>query len=178
MHITHSFSGRMGVKKLGTGKSGRYFGTYGSNAVPGSIDYMRSGEQFSQWIRKRSDVDVDGFYDIIAHGTAKTIEIEHNGRTVELDHRSFARLLSYRQEIVGKNIRLLSCSTGSIPHGFAQGLAQRLGIDVKAPSSLLWVNLNGSYFVADGKRNANNKLIPVRNRPGTFITFSPRRRKK
>jgi len=163
---------------LGTGKSGRYSGTYGNRAVPGSIDYMNSGEQFSKWIRKRSDVDVDGFIDIIAHGTDKTIEIEYNGRTVELDHRSFAKLLSTRQEIAGKNIRLLSCNTGKIPYGFAQGLAQRLGIDVKAPSSFLWVNLRGSYFVADGIRNANKELVPVMKRPGTFITYSPRRREK
>ena len=163
---------------MGTGKSGRYSGTYGSRAVPGSIDYMNSRERFSKWIRKRSDVDVDGFYDIIAHGTDKTIEIEFNGRTVELDHRSFARLLSSRQEVAGKNIRLLSCNTGKIPYGFAQGLAQRLGVDVKAPSSYLWVSWNGSYFVADGIRNASKNLVPVMNKPGAFIIFSPRRREK
>ena len=163
---------------MGTGKSGRYSGTYGSRAVPGSIDYMQSGERFSKWISKRSDVDANGFFDVIAHGTDKTIEIEYNGKTVELDHRSFARLLSTRQETAGKNIRLLSCNTGKIPNGFAQGLAQRLGIDVKAPSSYLWVNCSGSYFVADGTRTANNKLVPVMNRPGTFITYSPRRRKE
>lgn len=162
---------------MGTGKCERYSGTYGSQAVPGSIDFTTSGDQFSKWISKRSDIDVDGFYDIIAHGTDKTIEIEYNGRTVELDHRSFARLLSLRQEISGKNIRLLSCNTGKIPNGFAQGLAQRLRIDVKAPSSYLWAKWSGSYFVADGELNKNNNLEPVMSRPGTFITFSPRRRK-
>ena len=101
---------------MGTGKCERYSGTYGSQAVPGSIDFTTSGDQFSKWISKRSDIDVDGFYDIIAHGTDKTIEIEYNGRTVELDHRSFARLLSLRQEISGKNIRLLSGNTGKIPY--------------------------------------------------------------
>ena len=163
---------------MGTGKSGRYSGTYGSCAVPGSIDYMNPRDRFSKWIRKRSDIDVDGFYDIVAHGTDKTIEIEYNGRTVELDHRSFARLLSSRQEVAGKNIRLLSCNTGKIPYGFAQGLAQRLGVDVKAPSSFLWVSWNGSYFVADGTRNASQKMEPVMNKPGAFIIFSPRRRGK
>lgn len=162
---------------MGTGKSGIYSGTYGSRAVPGSIDYMHPGDRFSRRISRRSDVDVDGYFDIVAHGTDKTIKIEHNGEQVVIDHRTLARLLK-NKNLAGKKIRLLSCDTGKIPNGFAQGLAHKLGVEVKAPSSLLWAEISGSYFVADGEKNAKGEWIPIRNRPGTFITFSPKKRRK
>lgn len=38
----------------------------------------------------------------------------------------------------GQTIRLLSCSTGSISNGFAQRLANKLGVKVEAPVDVLW----------------------------------------
>ena len=46
---------------MGAGKSGLYKGTYGSNAVPGSIDYMSPTDAFSKNISHRKDIDVNGF---------------------------------------------------------------------------------------------------------------------
>lgn len=177
MLITHSFSGRMEVSKLGTGKSGRYSGTYGSHAAPGSIDYMAPGDPFSKYIKNRTDIDTNGFHDVIAHGTPGTVLVEHNGQQVEIDHRTLSRLLTNNRESSGKPIRLLSCSTGQVPSGFAQNLANKLNRPVSAPTDYLWAEPNGSYYVAAGQW-IGSRLVPDRSRMGTFVTYYPKRRKK
>ncbi len=162
---------------MGTGNSGRYSGTKGSKAFPGSIDYMTPGDPFSTSIKKRKDIDVNGFHDVIAHGTTGTVLIEHNGQQIEVDHRTLSRLLSYNKESSGKAIRLLSCNTGKVDSGFAQNLANKLNRPVKAPTEYLWARSDGTYFVAGGKK-INGKLVPDMSKPGKFKTYKPRKGKK
>ena len=161
---------------MGSGISGRYSGTYGSHAFPGSIDYMTPGDPFSNSIKNRKDIDVGGFHDVIAHGTAGTILVEHNGKQIEIDHRTLTRLLSYDKESSGKPIRLLSCNTGKVDSGFAQNLANKLNRPVKAPTEYLWARPNGTYFVAGGMK-IGDVLVPDMSKPGKFKTYYPRRRK-
>lgn len=162
---------------MGSGRSGLYSGAVPRGLVAGSIDYMTPGDPFSEGIKKRRDVDAKGFFDLIAHGSPKTMLIEHNGTQVEISHRALARLLENDSRLAGKPIRLLSCNTGKIPKGFAQGLADRLGVKVKAPTKYLWTDANGNYFVADGKK-VNGKLVPVLSKPGIFETYNPHKRRK
>ncbi len=161
---------------MGTGNSGRYSGTYGSHAFPGSIDYMTPGDPFSNSIKNRKDVDVDGFYDVVAHGTTGTILVEHNGSQVTIDHRTLSRLLSYNKESKNKPIRLMSCNTGKVDSGFAQNLANKLNRPVKAPTEYLWARPNGTHFIAGGKV-VDGKLYPDMSKPGRFKTYYPKRRK-
>ena len=46
---------------MGSGRSGLYSGTHGSNAVPGSSYYMDPDDKFSKFIKKRKDIDANGF---------------------------------------------------------------------------------------------------------------------
>lgn len=156
---------------MGSGRSGLYSGTHGSNAVPGSAYYMDPSDNFSKFIKNRKDIDANGFYDVIAHGTAKTIQIQHNGKPVEITHRTAARLFSKDPNFNGKSIRLLSCDTGGMLHGFAQGLADKLKVVVEAPTKLVWARPDGSYFVA-GRKKSNPNLPDMNNR-GRFIKFYP-----
>lgn len=53
-------------------------------------------------------------------------------------------------------VRLLSCSTGSVDDGFAQQLANALGVEVEAPSDVLIVAPNGKYKIGyDGSGKMN-----------------------
>lgn len=162
---------------MGSGSKGLYSGAYGSRSFPGSIDFMKKGDEFSEYIRKRRDVDANGFYDVIGHGGSRIMKVEHNGTQVPITHRALARLLKNDRRIAGQAIRLLSCNTGKISHGFAQGLADRLGVPVRAPSDYLWARTDGTYFVAGGKI-VNEKLEPDYSKPGRFITYKPHGRKK
>lgn len=161
---------------MGTGNSGRYSGTYGSHAFPGSIDYMTEDDDFSIHIQKRKDIDVNGFHDVIAHGFPNVIRLEHNGEKIDISHRTLSKLLSKNKESSGKAIRLLSCNTGHGDSCFAQNLANKLNRPVKAPTEYLWVCDNGTYFVMGGKE-VNGKLIPDPTKPGRFKTYYPKRRR-
>ncbi len=56
----------------------------------------------------------------------------------------------------GQDIRLLSCSTGCPSGNFAQGLADELGVAVRAPTVDFYVNSRG---------------VPVLDPGGTWITY-------
>lgn len=161
---------------MGSGCKGLYFGAYTGNPVPGSSDYMKPSDLFSKYIRNRKDIDENGFFDVIAHGTESNITIEHDGMSFNINHRIAAKLLKTNKDYSHEAVRLLACNTGKVSSGFAQNLANKLNKPVKAPSDYLWVRLDGTYFVAGGKMQ-NGQLVPDYSKPGRFITYRPRRRK-
>lgn len=156
--------------------SGQFSGTKGSRAFAGSTDYMDPNDNFSKYIKNRKDIDANGLYDVIAHGTNKSIQIQHNGNKVEIDHRTASRLFKNDPMIKGKSLRLLSCDTGSNPSGFAQNLANKLNVVVEAPTKLVWAYPNGRYLVAD--RRKDNPELPDLSKRGRFVKFYPGGKKK
>ena len=60
--------------------------------------------------------------------------------------------------------------------GFAQNLANKLGVVVEAQTKLVWAYPNGRYIVA-GRRRDNPQLPDLTNR-GTFKKFYPGGKKK
>ena len=151
---------------MGSGRSNLYFNTYGAKSIPGSIDFMDNDDLFSKYIAKRKDIDQNGFFDIIAHGTSESIQITHNGKHINVNHRVIAKLLKTNKKYKKQGIRLLSCSTGQIDSGFAQNLANKLKVPVIAPTDILWATPSGKYYVASGTY-VN----------GTFIQFGPKKKK-
>lgn len=159
---------------MGSGRSGLYSGAAANGPSPGSADYIRKGDPFSENIKKRKDIDANGFYDVIAHGESEIITVEHNGKAVEISHRALARLLKQDKHYQGKPIRLLSCNTGSSKTDFAQNLANKLNVVVEAPTGWVWAYPNGHYFVA-----APNKYgQPDFSKRGRFVKFYPGGKKK
>lgn len=156
----------MGMKA----NSGFFRGTSGTIAS-GDKSYMGKDDPFIQNIKKRKDVDPNGLFDLIAHGTSRTIEVEHNGKKIQIDSRTTAKLIGkasgYRK---GQPIRLLSCSTGARSHGFAQDLANKMNAIVYAPSDVLWAYPSGKYIVAAKDKSGK---IPDLSRKGKFIKFVP-----
>ena len=161
---------------MSKGSSGLFHGTRGDRAFPGSTDYMQPNDPFSQYIKRRTDVDTNGFYDVIAHGTSGSIQIQHNGHPIFIDHRTAARLFGNNPDFKGKSIRLLACDTGADPRGFAQSLANKLNVVVEAPTKLVWAWPNGKYIVA-GRRKDNPDQPDMHNK-GRFIKFYPGGKRK
>jgi len=130
---------------------------------------MDADDAFVSNISHRTDVDVNGYYDVIAHGTPNGIQITHNGQHMIVDHRTAARLIQNSDGYNGQAVRLLSCNTGSLDNGFAQNLANQLNVEVYAPTNYLWSTPNGNYFVA----GMNNSRMPNMNDIGDFKLFTP-----
>lgn len=130
---------------------------------------MDSDDSFFRYIQKRADVDANGYYDIIAHGTPNGIQITHNGQHMIVDHRTAARLIQNADGYNGQGIRLLSCNTGALDDGFAQNLANQLNVEVYAPTNYLWATQDGNYFVA----GMTNQKGPNMSELGIFKLFIP-----
>lgn len=135
----------------------------------GDATFMDADDAFADYISHRADVDANGYYDVVAHGTPNGIQITHNGQHMIVDHRTAARLIKNSDGYNGQAIRLLSCNTGSLDNGFAQNLANKLNVEVYAPTNYLWTMANGNYFVA----GMNNSRLPDMNDIGTFKLFMP-----
>lgn len=159
----------MGMKS----NSGFFHGTRGSRRTAiGDAKLMGPHQEFLRYISKRKDIDANGLYDVVAHGTASYIQIDHNGKSHDIDWRVTAKIIKNSKGYHGQGIRLLSCNTGKISDGFAQNLANKLNVPVKAPIGYLLANSNGNYYVAEKTGSFFTKIN------NGFKTFYPKRRKK
>lgn len=141
-------------------------------SASGDVSYMGNGNNslFAKYVSKRSDIDIDGNFDVIAHGGSTYIQIESAGKIYNLSARDAAKLIckapGYKKS---KSVRLLSCNTGSIKSGFAQNLANALGKPVYAPNNFIWADSSGKHFIAGMLKNGR----PDFNIKGEFIKFVP-----
>lgn len=173
---------------MSKGYSGLFSGTKGAMlAVPGEAvfeSYVLTPQGVKDYsyfknIAKRSDVDANGIYDVVAHGLPDKIQIEHNGVNMLIDSRTLAHLLKIDNRYGRKqSIRLLSCNTGTDINGFAQNLANKLNVTVYAPTNIVWAYPSGRHIVAP--RLSNDPSSPLYKYPderkskrGKFIPFTP-----
>ena len=120
-------------------------------AAPGSLEFVNPlNSKFAENAARRpaSNVDPGGLFDVVTHGSPKTVEIVlADGRVVQADHRMFAQYLrSASGWKPGQPIRLLSCSTGRGASSFAQNLANKLGVDVIGSTGLVYADETGRIF--------------------------------
>lgn len=108
----------------------------------------------------------DGFTDVVIHGNPDTAEYYYNGKWVYPDHRTVALMLKKDVGYKSGAIRLLSCSAGKKDFGFAQNLANKMGVPVKAPTDTLWVWPNGRITI--GPNQYTNT--------GTWRVFKPKKK--
>jgi hypothetical protein len=141
-------------------------------AEAGAANFMSDSDKFFQNASKRSDIDSNGLFDVVAHGSPNKIKIETPNSSVLVDHRTAARLIQQQPGYNGQNIRLLSCSTGACDTGFAQNLANNMNVEVHAPTDLLWAYPDGKMLVAPEMLNL--KGYPDLAKLGDFRIFQPK----
>lgn len=96
----------------------------------------------------------EGKYDVALHGSDKFTEFF--GKPI--DAYTLAKIIKSRPDYKkGTPIRLFSCNTGNTENTencFAQILANELNTTVHAPTDLIYVNYDGSFYIgerSDGK---------------------------
>ena len=153
---------------MGAGIHGGFGGTAGYKAIAASPIYVGKGKGEELGAFTKNIKPEAGFTDVVIHGTQDKVAIMHNGDYKYLDHRRLSTLLKHDGEYKHKSaVRLISCDTGGKTSGFAQNLANKLGVKVKAPSDTLWVFPSGKMVI--GKN-------PFRN-TGKWITYKPYKKK-
>jgi RHS repeat-associated protein len=138
------------------------------DVAPGSVSFIARDDRFLLNASDRTDIDSGGLFDVVAHGSPHKIQIETAAGPVIVDHRIAARLIEQSPGYSGQGVRLLSCSTGACDVGFAQNLANKMGVEVHAPTDLLWAYPDGRMLVAPQGASG-----PDLNNLGGFRVFSP-----
>lgn len=92
---------------------------------------------------------IEGFEDFGFHCDPYEMSLTVNGQKVDYSAAEFADMLRVDPSYNGGNIRLLSCSAGAADDGFAQQLANELGVNVLAPTEILNMDENGEMFISD-----------------------------
>lgn len=91
----------------------------------------------------------DNFYDVALHGAPTSIEFFGE----KIDAYTLSNIIRNRKDYMkGTNIRLLSCNTGNTENTgncVAQIVANELGVDVEAPTDVIYVSQNGTFTVGD-----------------------------
>jgi hypothetical protein len=124
---------------------------------------MQPNDQFS--INAQHRKLLDGYYDIIAHGNPRKIRIDTMEPKTGIDHRTLAKILKHRKDYNGESIRMLSCSTGGLPDGFAKNLANKMNKEVLAPSDLLWYGEKGEEAISEMEVITNSLTGITKRRP-------------
>lgn len=164
---------------MGSGRSGLYSGASASGAIPVAGELVLRSEDYRYFdnIGRRKDVDPNGRFDIVGHGSPVSIQVEINGIQRQLDARTISRLLSHNDKYQKKQpIRLLSCLTGAKADGFAQNLANKLNVTVYAPTDIVWAYPDGRHIVAPRNPRYPNQPHPTKR--GKFIPFYPGGKKR
>jgi hypothetical protein len=88
-----------------------------------------------------------GYYDVVVHGNPNVVGVRAGDQWLLMDHRSLATYIQKQADYGGSAVRLASCQTGACDIGFAQNLANKLGVPVKAPTDKLYVFPSGSTVI-------------------------------
>ena len=100
--------------------------------------------------------------DVFVHGDVDDFIAQRDGTQVRIDHR---RLANYIRKSGARyqRVRLISCKTGLHVKGVAQHLANKLGVEVIAPTDNVHIAEDGSMTI--GRQPGQNN--------GKWITFEP-----
>ena len=123
--------------------------------------------------------EIDGYEDFGIHGTSEFVEYETTGgKFTSYTAKEYAEILRSDPEYHNGNIRLLSCNVGATENGFAQQLADELGVEVLAPTETLWTNEKGDCFISNSDVVADLWYAKENVQPtGEWKRFMPRRKK-
>lgn len=154
---------------MGTGFHGGFGATYGSGRIV-AADSMLVGKGHGDDLKKAAlkIKKLQGYTDVVVHGKSNAVSVMKDGNWVDLDHRRLAKFLKSDSGYSGGKIRLISCSTGKDSKGFAQNLANKMGVTVLAPSDTLYIYPNGKTVI--GPNQFKNT--------GRWINYYPERKMK
>jgi hypothetical protein len=108
-----------------------------------------------------------GQYTVDIHGGPDFVRIGADRLTVD----DLAALIEADPNWHGEPVRLLACETGQNAGGFAQQLADRLGVTVHAPTEMVGVDPDGNLYVTSLTVDEAGMRVP--GLPGRMYEFEP-----
>ena len=134
-----------GFKKIGS----RIKGLFAKKGKKLSVNRFSATDPLSGYFE--SVKPIKGYTDVGLHGSQNSVQVvKMNGQTVNMNAKQFAEYLRNSLDFNGGNIRLISCNTGANAKGFAQQLANQLGVNVLAPKKAVYIWSNGHLTIGQG----------------------------
>ena len=134
-------------------------------AVPASPRFVNKMDDLHKNSQKIKPLE--RYEDVVVHGDMYGFAFKNaDGEESNVSVREFAQILQGSPEYHGGAIRLISCETGAKDAIAAQALADELGVEVMAPSDVLFVWPDGEMTIGPD---------PLTNN-GEWIIFKPRKR--
>lgn len=124
------------------------------DAVTGKFVLVNEGEgsKFGEYAAKAKPID--GYVDVIIHASSDgELKVMHNGEWKTITTGNLQQWLKQRG-YEKTPIRLISCGTGSDTSKVAQSVADKLKVEVLAPTDTVWAYPDGKLVVGpDAKTN-------------------------
>ena len=114
--------------------------------APGEAPVVAAGTEVDLYQYADRVPPIPGMLDVVLHGTKDTFYFFRGETKVEVTHGSLA-LYILRSGQPFERIRLISCETGAHTKGAAQHLANKLGVDVYAPTDKIHIGEDGSLVI-------------------------------
>lgn len=121
------------------------------------------GDPLGEYVKKVKPLKT--YFDVAMHGSQTAVGF--GTEETNMSPRLLASIIRHSEGRNGQNIRLLSCSTGKTngdDYCFAEDLANALGVTVKAPNDVLFINENGKLSVGEFGQGAFVKYVPNQRR--------------
>ena len=87
---------------------------------------------------------------MVTHATERAAWVVREGNWIEIGHRSLAKFIERSPGYEGQPVRLIGCNSGACSTGLAQNLANKMGVDVQAPTGLAYLRSDGAVWT-DGE---------------------------
>ena len=149
---------------MGSGTHGGFGETFGAKSViSADATLVGNGKGFELKDAAKKMRKVPGYTDVVVHGTPNSIVItfikDDTEKTITLDHRRLAKYLKHSKGYEKGNIRLIACKTGSDKGSFAQNLANKMGVTVRAPTDTVYIYPNGGIVIGPDMLTNTGKWV-------------------
>jgi hypothetical protein len=91
----------------------------------------------------------EGYFNVVTHANATSAYVLRGDGWAEISHRTLAQFIERAPAYSGGPVRLIACEAGACSTGLAQNLANKLGVEVLAPTEKAYVDAAGNFW-ADG----------------------------
>jgi hypothetical protein len=82
----------------------------------------------------------------VTHADSSAAWVLKGGNWQSLSHRTLARFIEGAEGYNRGAVRLIGCDAGACATGLAQNLANKLGVEVLAPTEKVFVDAVGSFW--------------------------------
>lgn len=115
-----------------------------SDPVQG-VWHLSRGDMLADFA-KNVPSESDGYFNVVTHADPSTAWVIRGGEYVPVSHRSLAQFIEGAAEYNGGPVRLIACEAGACSTGLGQNLANKLGVEVLAPTEKAYVDSAGNFW--------------------------------